>query len=178
MRSWVPLLVLCAISPAAIADPGDNPSWPSAAFAAPLFAHVEVVPASHHDAAIDQRWPAVPRDTRLSLGDQLTDELTEMGNQLGYHLGPLSTDLVGLRFAGRKRRARVQVGSDTGQYLVFKLRSDVQFADGVARIHANVDLGIAGRTLHLELPELEMATTEYRGERGVELRLPLLKQAF
>ncbi|MGE0547727.1 MAG: hypothetical protein AB7R00_11750 [Kofleriaceae bacterium] len=128
--------------------------------------------------AVEQQWPALPESRRLSFGARLTDELTEMGNQLGYHLGQLSNDIVALRFDGRQRRALVQVGSDTGQYLVFKLRSDVQFSDGVARINANVDLGIAGRTLHLELPELEMAATEYRGERGVELRLPLLKQAF
>jgi len=41
-----------------------------------------------------------------------------------------------------------------------------------------LQLGIAGRSLDLELLALEMAPAEYRGERGVEIRVPLLRRSF
>jgi hypothetical protein len=125
-----------------------------------------------------QRWPALPSSKRLTFGQRITDELAEFGNQLGYHLGQLSNEMLALSFDGRQRRARVMLGADDGGYLVFKLRSDVHFTHGVARINAKLDLGIGGHVVRLDIPEFEMAPTSYRGERGVEVRLPLIKHEF
>ena len=102
----------------------------------------------------------------------------EMPGTLGAHLDALSKETLTLRFDGRRRRAYVRLGGGETQYLTFRLASDVHFTDGLARISTRVDLSIAGRALHLELPEVEMTPTEYRGERGVVVRLPLLRRTF
>jgi hypothetical protein len=126
----------------------------------------------------DRLWPQVPDGHQLTLSQQITDQLTELGNQLGHHLDLLSNDILQLTFDGRKRRAYVRLGAGDVHYLTFRLASDVYFTDGRAQITTQLDLGIAGRTLHLELPDFEMVPAEYRGDRGVEVRLPLFKRNF
>lgn len=131
------------------------------------------------DDLYDRLWPAVPQAGHLTLSQQLTDELTELGNTVGAHLGALSHGELGLEVDGRHRRARVRVGSsDTERYLVFRLAGDIQFTRGVALVRARLDLGIGDHLVELELPDFEMAPTEVRGERGVEIRLPLFKRRF
>lgn len=131
------------------------------------------------DDLYDRLWPRVPDAQGLTLEDQIVEHLSDLGNQLGYHVDVLSKDMIGLHVDGRRQRAYVRVGNDNhGQYLTFKLASDVEFTDGLARFATKVDLGIAGRTVHFKLPEVEMAPTSYRGERGVELRLPLFRRRF
>ncbi len=195
VRISASVAVLCATAGVASAEPRARPAAVApterplvAARATPASAAATTMtPATERPTALaaraqtiaEQRWPSLPMHKRLTFGQRITDELTEFGNQLGYHLGVLSNDMLALSFDGRKRRAKVMVGTDDGGYLVFKLKSDVQFlGGGVARINAKVDLGIGGRVMHFDLPEFEMAPTEYRGERGVELRLPLIKQSF
>lgn len=136
--------------------------------------------ARAEDHALYERlWPEVPTGTRLTLSQQITDQLTELGNTLGHHLDVLSSELVGVRFDGRKRRARLRFGSTTSErYLTFKLAGDVHFTEGVARVQAQLHVGIAGHIMELELPDFEMAPASYRGERGVEIRLPLFKRQF
>src|SRR3954470_20266854 len=118
----------------------------------------------------DRMWPSVPTQRQLTMGEQLTDAMTELGNTLGYHLDQLSNDMLALRFDGRQRRARVKFGVVDSELATFGFDSVVHFSDGMARITAQLDLGIAGHVMHLELPDIEMLPTEYHGERGVELR--------
>jgi hypothetical protein len=136
------------------------------------------VAAADEHPLYDRLWPRVPDGSHLTLSQQITERLTLLGNTLGEHLDVLSKDTLTLRFDGRRRRAFVRFGGGEPQYLTFRLASDVHFTDGLARITTRVDLSVAGRALHLELPELEMTPTEYRGERGVVLRLPLLRRVF
>ncbi len=128
----------------------------------------------------DRLWPELPGGARLTLSQQITDELTELGNTLGHHMGALSNEMVAVRFDGRRRRAKVRLGlaNDGERFLVFRLDGDVHFTHGVARVTAKLDVGIAGRVVHLELPDFEMVPTSYRGDRGVEIRLPLFKRSF
>jgi len=126
----------------------------------------------------DRLWPRVPEGRHLKLSDQITDQLTVLGNTLGYHLDVLSRETLSLRFDGRRRRAYVRFGGGEGQYLTFRLASDVHFTDGLARVSTRIDLSIAGRALRLDLPEVEMTPTEYRGDRGVVVRLPLFRRNF
>jgi hypothetical protein len=131
------------------------------------------------DGSVYERlWPRVPDGNQLSLSQQIQDRLTLLGNTLGYHLDVLSRETLSLRFDGRRRRASVRLGAGEAQFLTFQLASDVHFTEGLARITTRVDLAVAGRALHLELPELEMTPTEYHGERGVVVRLPLLRRSF
>lgn len=143
-----------------------------------LCAMAELAVADDH-ARYERLWPEVPTATRLTLSQQITDQLTVLGNTIGHHLDVLSNELVGLRFDGRRRRARVRLGSDAPDgYLTFKLASEVHFTHGVARVSARLDLGVGDHVLALELPDFEMAPASYRDERGVEIRLPLFTQSF
>jgi hypothetical protein len=125
-----------------------------------------------------ERWPSVPAGHELSLEDHITDRLSWLGNTLGEHLDLLSHDLLQLRFDGRRRRAHVRLGGGSHDGLQIRLDGDIQLDDLNARVHARIDLGLRGRLLHLELPAFEMSPTEYRGDRGVELRLPLFVRTF
>ena len=82
-------------------------------------------------------------------------------------------------FDGRRRRAKIRLGSnEDGRFLTFRLAGDIHFTRGVARIQARIDLGIGSHVVQLELPDFEMAPANYRGERGVEIRVPLFKRTF
>lgn len=136
-------------------------------------------PAAAEEASLYERlWPRVPDGRHLTLSQQLTDQLTLLGNTLGHHLDVLSNDMLSLRFDGRRRRAYVRLGGGDAQYLTFRLASDVHFTEGLARVRLRVDLAIAGRALRLRLPDVEMTPTEYQGERGVVVRLPLFRRNF
>lgn len=127
---------------------------------------------------MSQRWHDVPMGNRLKLSQQITDQLTELGNFIGSHMNVLSDDVLGLRFDGRKRRARVRVGTGEGQYLRFKLDSAWHFSAGRARIQTRINLGLGTRELDLELPDMEMLPSNVYGERGVEVRLPLFERRW
>ncbi len=131
-------------------------------------------------ALYERLWPTVQTGPRLKLSEQITDELTELGNLLGSHLDVLSSDMLGVRFDGRRRLARVRLGgADSGERLLtLRFAGDVHFTAGVARIQARLHLGIAGHVMQLELPDVEMAPASYRGERGVEVRLPLFRRSW
>ncbi|MBA3455008.1 MAG: hypothetical protein H0T42_18105 [Deltaproteobacteria bacterium] len=152
-RRWGSLLVVCAL--------------------------VDVAAANDQDL-YERLWPETPNSTRLTLSQQITDQLTVLGNTVGHHVNTLSNDAIALGFDGRRRRAKVRLGLDDrhDRYLTFKLAGDVHFTHGVARVAARIDIGIAGHVLHLELPDVEMAPVAYRGERGVEIRVPLFKRSF
>lgn len=144
-----------------------------------LCATVDVASANSEDL-YERLWPEMPNSTRLTLSQQITDQLTELGNTVGHHVNTLSNDAIALGFDGRRRRAKVRLGlEDTpDSYLTFKIAGDVHFTHGVARVAARLDIGVAGYVLHLELPDVEMAPASYRGERGVEIRIPLFKRSF
>jgi hypothetical protein len=124
------------------------------------------------------RWPGVPDGHDLSLEDQITDRLTQLGNELGKHLDLLSHDMFQLNIDCRRRRARVRFGAGDDQQLAFRFAGDIQFDDINARVNARIDLGFHGHLLHLELPTFEMSPAVYRGDHGVELRLPLFVRQF
>ena len=138
--------------------------------------------ASADDSSLYERlWPAVPSGRGLSLEQQITDHLTAMGNTLGYHLDQLSNDVLALTFDGRRRLAKIRFGthgSENERYLTFRVDGDVRFTEGMAKVTARVELGVAGHLVQLELPDFEMVPAAYRGDRGVEIRLPLFKRAF
>ncbi len=127
----------------------------------------------------ERLWPQAPINQRLTISQEIADAFTELGNSVNEHVGELSDGRFGITFDGRRRRAFVRIdATTTDRYLVFHLSSDVHFTHGVARITAKLSFGIAGHVVDIELPDVEMAPAEYRGERGVEIRLPLFKRHF
>jgi hypothetical protein len=154
------------------------------AMAAPAAADPAVLLAATAPAAADpaidvaSRWPDVPTGHALSLEDQITDRLTRLGNELGRHLDLLSHDMFQLTVDGRQRHAHVRVGCGNDETLGLQIDGEVQFDDIDAHVHARIDLGFRGHALRLELPDFVMSPAEYRGDHGVELRLPLFVQKF
>jgi len=126
----------------------------------------------------DRLWPRIPDSQQTTMSQQIADSLTELGNQLGYHLDQLSYEMLALKFDGRRKKAYVRLGGGNEQYLNFKLASDVHFTEGVARITARVDLTFRGKNFKLTLPDVEMVPANYRGDRGVEFRVPIFRRRF
>lgn len=124
------------------------------------------------------RWPSIPADHGLSLEDQITERLTQIGNELGRHLDLLSHDMFQLKVDCRRRFAHVRIGGGDAAGLALRLDGDVVFDDLNAHVHASVDLALRGHAVRLELPAFEMSPASYRGDRGVEIRLPLFVQRF
>ncbi len=140
-----------------------------------------LAPVAHADdlqIALADRWRDVPAGHHLKLSQQITDELAELGNFIGTHVNVLSDDLLGMTFDGRSRYARIRLGTNEGSLLRLQFDSDWHFTQGKARIHARLDLGLGDHQFHLELPDMEMAPASYRGERGVEIRLPLFERSW
>jgi hypothetical protein len=128
--------------------------------------------------ALSERWHDVPQGRRLKLSVQIIDEVTELGNLIGTSMNELSDDAIGLKFDGRKRRAKLRLGTGEGEYLRFRLDSDWHFSQGKARIVAKLQLGIGEHHWNIELPDMEMAPTSVQGQRGVEIRIPLIEKKF
>ena len=123
------------------------------------------------------RWPSLPEDHSLSLEDQITDRLTQLGNELGRHLDLLSHDMFQLRVDGRRRRAHLRIGGGN-ETVALAVDGDIQFDDANAHVQCRLDLALHGHAVSLELPPFEMSPASYRGDHGVELRLPLFVQRF
>lgn len=151
----------------------------AAAAAAGAAAGIESAASRPPLRSLNERlWYREPAARQSDLSQQIVDQLTDLGNQLGYHLDVLSLDLIALRVDGRRRRVHLGVAAGERRYLSFELGSDVHFVDGLARVSTRIDLAIAGRSLELTLPEVELEPTSYRGERGVEVRLPIVDRRF
>lgn len=136
-------------------------------------------PAAADEAVLlGSRWPTVPEGRGLSLEQQITDRLTQIGNELGRHLDLLSHETFQLKVDGRRRRAHVRFSGGNSELLSFRFAGDIQFDSVNARVNARIDLTFRGRLLQLELPTFEMSPAEYRGDYGVEVRLPLFVRKF
>jgi hypothetical protein len=134
--------------------------------------------ASADQLSLADRWPQVPDDHSLSLEQQIEDRITELGSELGTHLGGLSHDMIAFEVDGRGQRARLRVGGGNVHYLTFRMDTKWHFADGKARVATSLDLGLAGREVHVELPDIEMVPQSLGNEKYVELRLPLWERRF
>jgi hypothetical protein len=136
-------------------------------------------PARADDAVLlASRWPTVAAGRGLSLEDQITDRLTQLGNELGRHLDLLSHDMFQLTVDGRRRRAHVRLDCGNSELLAFRVDGDIQFEDINAHIHTRIDLALRGHQVSLELPTFDMSPATFRGDYGVEVRLPLFVQRF
>lgn len=134
--------------------------------------------AAQPNVLLGDRWPSVPDGHGLSLEDQITDRLTQLGNELGRHLDLLSHEMFQLTVDGRRRHAHVRLGGGNAGMLAIQFDGDIQFEDVNARVHARIDLGFHGHSMRLELPAFEMSPAQYRGDYGVEVRLPLFVRKF
>lgn len=176
------MLTLVASSRLAVATPSASSTSSTSSTSATADA-LPAIPRSNEpptSPSLNERlWYRAPSRQQRDLSAQIIDQLAELGNELGTHLDLLSMELLALRVDGSGRRVHLGVGAgESGGYLSFHLGSEFHFIDGVAKVTTRIDLCIAGRDLALELPEMELAPTSYRGERGVEVRLPIIQKRF
>lgn len=134
--------------------------------------------AAEPDMALSTRWPNIPERHGLSLQDQITDRLTEIGNTLGQHLDLLSADMFQLKVDGRRQRAHIRFGAGRMDMLAFQVDCGIQFQDLNAHVDAHIDLGFDGHLLRLELPAFQVQPAEYRGDYGVQVEVPVFVQRF
>jgi hypothetical protein len=139
---------------------------------------VSATAVAEPDMALSTRWPNIPDRHGLSLQDQITDRLTEIGNQLGQHLDTLSADMFQLKVDGRRQRAHIRLGAGDVDTLSFNVDCGIQFQDLNAHVDAHIDLGFDGHLLRLELPEFQVQAAEYRGDYGVQVEVPVFVQRF
>jgi len=137
-------------------------------------------PAASADPAVllASRWPSVPDGHALTLEDQIVDQLTQLGNTLGHHLDLLSHDMFQLRVDARQRRAHLLIGGGDSEGLAVRLDGDIQFDDLNAHVCARLGVALRGHAVQLVLPAFDMSPVSYRGDHGVELRVPLFVQQF
>ncbi len=112
-----------------------------------------------------------------SMGEQLAVAFDDLGAALDEHLGILTSDVLEVRFDGRHRRGRVRVRGATARVAV-GFDSDVTFERGGAHVRARIDLRLGDHAVKLEIPAFEVRPTSVDGERGVEVRVPLITGTF
>jgi hypothetical protein len=124
------------------------------------------------------RWPELPADPNLSLEDQITDHLSELGNMIGGHMNLLSDHLLAVSVDGRHNRAHLLLGGGNAHYLTFKVDSDWLFSDGKAHVKARLELGVAGHQVELRLPDMDVIPDNYHGQDLVQVNVSVLERRF
>ncbi|HEY5923756.1 MAG TPA: hypothetical protein VIV11_18870 [Kofleriaceae bacterium] len=130
--------------------------------------------------------PAFADDDVPPATGKLADKVVAMTNQFfDRHVDLLTYDLLHLRVDAQHRAAKIAIGGGDARLLKLRVAGDVEVVDGTARIKSRVALAVGGKRLDVRLPSLDVAPATYphrfggdRYERGVELRLPLLRRQF
>ena len=110
---------------------------------------------------------------------KMVDKVVAMTNQFfDQHVDLLTHDMLQLRVDAEQRAAKIAVGGGDARVVKLRVSGNVEVVDGTARIHSRVAFGIGGKQIDLRLPNVDVAPASYRGERGVEVRLPLMRGSF
>lgn len=120
---------------------------------------------------------------------KMVDKVVAMTNQfLDQHVDFLTYDILHLRVDAEHRAAKIALGGGDRRVAKLRLASNVEVVEGTARIHSKLALGLAGKQLDVPLPNVDVGPATYphrfggdhsdRYERGVEVRLPLLRREF
>ena len=122
---------------------------------------------------VDRTWPNImPADAGAP--PAMAVKAIELGNAaLRRHVPVLTHDFLSLELDAKNQRARVRLGKQ-----LLNLSSDVEFLDGSAKLSPRLALGTSSHSLTVRLPDVELSAAEYRNERGIEVRLPLVHRAF
>src|SRR3954451_19848946 len=111
-------------------------------------------------------------------GKAILDKVVDATNDFFAHdVERLTHEMLVIRVDPDQRSAKIGVNAGLAGY-GFRLASNVTVVDGTARIAPRLALSVGSRSVDLQLPTVDVAATSYRGERGVEVRLPLLRRSF
>lgn len=121
---------------------------------------------------------AAPAHADPAAGEAILGKVVDATNGFFQHdVERLTHEMLVLRVDADQRSAKIGVNAGLAGF-GFHLASSVTVVDGTARISPRLALAVDGKSLDLQLPTIDVAATSYRGERGVEVRLPLLRRAF
>jgi hypothetical protein len=122
--------------------------------------------------------PEMPGPDEGEFGKRVLSKVTDATNGFfEHHVDRLSHEMVVIRVDPQQQQAKVAVHAGLLGFGV-RVASNVTVVDGTARVTPRLALAVAGKSLDLKLPTVDVAATEYHGERGVELRLPLVRRTF
>ena len=123
--------------------------------------------------------PALADDAPPPATGKLVDKVVAMTNAfLDDHLDLLTYDMLHLRVDAEHRAAKIAIGGGDRRVVSLRVAGNVEVVDGTARIKTRLAVALAGQQLDVSLPNVDVAPASYRGERGVEVRLPLLRRSF
>jgi hypothetical protein len=97
--------------------------------------------------------------------EQLADVFDEVGAAIDEHLDT------------RHRRGRIRVRGEVAR-AALALDSNVRWERGGAHVTARIDLRLGDHAVRIDVPEFEVRPTSVDGERGVEVRVPLITGTF
>ena len=121
--------------------------------------------------------PDAPAPEEGEFGKRVLAKVTDATNGFfEHHVDRLSHEMVVIRIDPEQQQAKVAVHAGIYGFGVRVASNTV--VDGTARVSPRLALAVAGKSLDLKLPTVDVAATEYHGERGVELRLPLVRRTF
>jgi hypothetical protein len=122
---------------------------------------------------------AVADDAPPPAMGKMVDKVVALTNDFfDQHVDLLTYDMLHLRVDAEHRAAKIAIGGGDRRVVKLRVAGDVEVVDGTARIHSRLALGLGGKQLDVRLPNVDVAPASYHGERGVEVRLPLLRRAF
>lgn len=113
-----------------------------------------------------------------SLSSKIKDRLEVLSEEVDGHLSEISFDMLSLHYDAGSNTAKIDVDAGDDEALGLSINSHVAFDHGAAKVKAHLDLGVAGRRLSFDLPEVDMVPRSFGGKRYVELQLPLVQGNF
>jgi len=91
----------------------------------------------------------------------------------------------GTRFAlldwdvdAKGRGGHIRFGAGDTRVFALSFDSKITFRDGGARIRGRLNLGVAGRKMTFDLPDITLVPKTYQGRRYMEYQVPLLEGRF
>jgi hypothetical protein len=130
------------------------------------------------EASADRLVESPTLGPRLKLSTKIQANLNQYTNDAAFQLSNLTMGMLDMRFDLQSKRARLNLGGGDPDSFRLHLDSDVLIGKGRARIQARVELAIAGHSLEVEVPDLDLDTENVSGERAVMLSLPLVEGNF
>jgi hypothetical protein len=171
----------------------------------PVLVVALLAPSAHAESQFEQRWPEVATaDTAPTLGQRVTQHLVDYGHRyLTAPVNDVTYRSVQVGLDPKRQTANLAVHGGDARVLSLRVAFNFTVASSIAShvpprfqpepgrerdyidearsnavVRSRLALSIAGKQLALDLPKLEVGRSEYRGARGVELTLPLVRRAL
>jgi len=106
------------------------------------------------------------------------DGLTIMSNGLAKQINAFSLNLVKMKFNPRTKKGFLTFHTEFSPETYLAIHSDVRVMGRVTRFKTELYVGLFGKKIHVELPEMDIVPQSGWGRQYVELRLPIFYRRF